>query len=339
MRTAWVRRRVQAGRYRLSRRLLSGPRSVRLGAGEAAVTCLVKNGDYYLPDFIEHYLGLGFRHIFLLDNGSTDETVGIASAYDQVSVYRCELPVGRYQAMLKRRLATTTVLEGWCLDVDIDEFFDYPYRTEIPLADFLGYLDGRGFSIVVTQMLDMFNDTRIGVLAHSPEREDFRHEYRNYDISGAERRSYRTSDAGRRFGAGNSLPAPDLDLLFRGIRGDLFGLDCLLTKHSLFRTDRGLDLFRNVHFVDGGTIADVSALLLHYKLVGNCYETSTANRDAFTATRKGYEDLVDLIEREPDRRIGGSSTRLYGGPEQLLADGFLFASPDYVRLAERGRVA
>ena len=84
---------------------LYGPKKLRLAANEAIVTCVVRNGEFYIEQFIKHYTDMGFRHIFFLDNGSSDQTVAIARRYRNVSVYESTLPIDEYQLFLKRHLA------------------------------------------------------------------------------------------------------------------------------------------------------------------------------------------------------------------------------------------
>src|SRR5258707_220639 len=56
---------------------LYGPKRIRLSSNEAVVTCVVKNGEFYVEHFIRHYANLGFRHIVFLANGSTNQTIPI----------------------------------------------------------------------------------------------------------------------------------------------------------------------------------------------------------------------------------------------------------------------
>src|SRR5713101_7839389 len=106
-----------------------GPRYVALAKNEAAVTCVVKNGEFYLDSFVEHYSKMGFRHIFFLDNGSIDNTISLARKHTNVTMYECGLPIDAYQRLFKKRLAEMAIPVGWCLDVDIDEYFDFPFSN------------------------------------------------------------------------------------------------------------------------------------------------------------------------------------------------------------------
>ena len=112
---------------------LYGPRSIKMSANEAVVTCVAKNAEFYMEQFIRHYSLMGFRHIFFLDNGSDDETISIGKKHNNVSIFQSKLPVGTYLGFFKKFLAKNCAKGGWCLDADQDEFFDYPFSNVITL--------------------------------------------------------------------------------------------------------------------------------------------------------------------------------------------------------------
>lgn len=71
---------------------LHGPTEVPYGGEELVVVCLVRDGRPYVRSFVEHYRSLGAKHIFFLDNGSTDGTVEALQEYEGVTVLRTQLP-------------------------------------------------------------------------------------------------------------------------------------------------------------------------------------------------------------------------------------------------------
>src|SRR3712207_1262012 len=72
---------------------LYGPEEVPYGEDELVVVCLVRDGRPYVRSFVEHYLSLGAKHVFFLDNGSTDGTVEALKNYDDnVTVLLSNLP-------------------------------------------------------------------------------------------------------------------------------------------------------------------------------------------------------------------------------------------------------
>ena len=111
----WVRR-LHEQSVGAERPAAFGPKTIRLARNEAAVVCLVKNGEAYLESFIEHYLRLGFRHVFFLDNGSSDQTIPIARLrHPNVSVCQCGLNAEKYERAFRKYLAQKSVVGGWCL--------------------------------------------------------------------------------------------------------------------------------------------------------------------------------------------------------------------------------
>ncbi len=56
---------------------LHGPEEVSYEADELVVVCLVRDGRPYVNSYVEHYLSLGVKHLFFLDNDSTDGTVEV----------------------------------------------------------------------------------------------------------------------------------------------------------------------------------------------------------------------------------------------------------------------
>src|SRR5882757_10578626 len=86
-----------------------GPRTVQLSKNEAAVTCVLRHGEYYIDSFIQHYSKMGFRHIFFLENGSSDETLSTVKQYDNVSVCRSTLPISANQRLFKKYLAEHSI--------------------------------------------------------------------------------------------------------------------------------------------------------------------------------------------------------------------------------------
>ncbi len=317
---------------------LHGPRTLHLPKDAAVVTCVLKNGEYYLEAFIRHYLQMGFRHIFFLDNGSSDKTLSIASSYENVSLCQSTLPIGTHQRLFKKYLAERSVKGGWCLDADIDEFFDYPYSDIVNLELFLSYLNSHKYTAVVTQLLDMFSDRPLGDLANH-EKEDIKCAYQYFDISDVTKTSYRQAAIVAECAANNSLADRDFVLLWGGIRKTLYGNNCLLTKHSLFLPSEGIDLFPHVHFVNGANVADVSAVMLHYKLTNNALAMALQNKDGFKQNSKTYGAFIDMLKTQSVNEIKKNTAQKFVNTAELVRDGFLSMSNAYLSYAASSSVA
>jgi len=314
-----------------------GPRTVQLSKNEAAVTCVLRNGEYYIDSFIRHYSKLGFRHIFFLDNGSSDETLSIIKQYDNVSICRSTLPISANQRLFKKYLAKRSIQGGWCLDADIDEFFDFPFSDAIDLQQFLVYLNQNQYTTLITHLLDMFSDRPLSYLTNE-RKEDVKAVYRYYDISDVIKTDYQTSDVVAKYGDANKLADDKTALYWGGIRKTLYGNNCLLTKHSLFRPETGIDLFPHVHFANGAHVADISGVMLHYKLTSNAMAIALQNRDNFAENSKTYSAFISILQRESDRQIRRDTAQKLGSITDLINCKFLAVSLAYEEYIVAGKM-
>lgn len=319
----WAARRAVAQ----GNRVIHGPATVQLAPDEVAVVALMKNASYFLADFMAHHQALGVRHVVIVDNGSTDDTVAIAQGFANTTVIRNTLPAKRYEVLLRVQAARHVLRGGWVLFLDADEMFEPPLSA--PLPRLLAYLETRGFTAMVTQMLDLFTPQPYG--------ETKGWTYAQV-LSGANQFSlgqittvpYHDRD---RIGFSWFLDQNkgDVALKIGGLRHEVFGEACFLSKHSLVRNLPDVQLMVHPHCAAGVRVADVTGLLRHYKLAGDYLARDRASVAA--GTWDHAEDAKRLAAA-----TGGDSFRIrpeaalpYQGPEDLANRGFLEASDAYRR--------
>src|SRR5215207_6656228 len=126
---------------------LHGPEEVPYAEDELVVVCLVRDGRPYVRSYVEHYFALGVKHLFFLDNNSTDGTVEALKNYDNTTVLCSKLPFKEYMLLMKQYLiGRFGKKDRWCLYADIDEHFDYPYSDVIGLGSLLRYLTEKSYT-------------------------------------------------------------------------------------------------------------------------------------------------------------------------------------------------
>lgn len=100
-----------------------------------ALAAIVKNEAHYLAEWIEFHLLLGVRHVFLYDNGSTDNSPEVLAPYirDQLVTI---IPWVNFSGSLNpQALAYNHALTNfgpdfaWMAFIDVDEFL-YPTKAE-----------------------------------------------------------------------------------------------------------------------------------------------------------------------------------------------------------------
>ena len=243
-----------------------GPLLVTTNAKEAVVLCVVKDGESLVQAFIEHYLNLGFKHIFFLDNGSTDRTAEIIKSYKQTTLLSSHKPFRQYFIAFKNFLIKTCGSGHWCVVADIDEFLYCPLNGK--LKEVLTYLNQHRYDAVCIQMLDVFSKQGIQLSEQKAEQKDawtlkdLKSAFRYYDTDNIKRREYV-----RQF---QPTIHSGLKLLNGGIRKTVFNRNCLLTKETMFFAHPGTRL-KSSHLLNYANRADFSIVYLHYKFVEDFY--------------------------------------------------------------------
>jgi hypothetical protein len=311
-----------------------GPEEVSYGREELVVLCLVRDGRPYLRSFVEHYTSMGAKHLVFLDNGSIDGTAEILKEYGNVTVLRTTLPFNSENEKLMRRyLVRRFGRERWSLCVDIDELFDYPYSDVIGLGSLLGYLNHKSYTAVVAQMLDMFPEEPLSS-RNSNQDEPLKERHRFYDISDLERMAIKEHP---RCPADNTYGSDEIEAFRGGIRSTLFGAATLLTKHPLVVTDgevRPID--PGPHWAGNARVADITCVLYHYKFLDGHFHKQTAQavrEEQHHKKSDSYKKYLRVLEETPSLLIRGETAREMKSVNDLVDNGFLVVSEEYMMLA------
>jgi glycosyl transferase family 2 len=316
----------------LQSRRLHGPRWVPYQEDELLAVCLVRNGERFLDSFVQHYLGLGVRHIVFLDNDSTDSTVALASAYPQVSVYATDLPFRGNNRLMRRFLLNRFGRrDRWVLCVDVDELFDYPYSDRISLKSLLGYLTSKSYTTMVSYLLDMVSDKPIR--DSNSGRENLKTSHPFYDISAVKKLDYFSEDGyrGDRFVRHNTVTNPEVRRYVGGIRSQAFGLENVyLIKHPLMFCDGKAKLVHQ-HFVDYASVADLTGVLYHYKFIkGFDHQVRDAvSQKQYASDSYEYRAYHNVLERNPNLCLKYESAKRLESVNQLVGEHFLHITRDY----------
>jgi glycosyltransferase involved in cell wall biosynthesis len=309
-------------------RHVGGPVDMPVERDELVVVAPVRDGAAYLDYFVAHYRGLGARHIVLLDNGSTDGTIEQALRHPGVTLLRTRASYKRFKRVMKRYLVRRFGSRGWALCVDIDEFFDYPYRDRVPLSSLLRYLNERGYSALLAQMLDLFP---AGDLQDAEAISDIK-QHRFYDLADVRKISLYDGSQYR----SHLVTASNAEIMrhYGGVRLAHFKADVCLTKHPLLRPNAGVRLLTS-HDISRASVADFSAVLLHYKFLGDFvgYARRVVEEGSFYNNSQEYRSYLDAFDAHRALSLMTATTREYGGVEQLVNEGFLVVSPAFTRFA------
>ena len=310
--------------------LVHGPAMTQLSDDQVALVILGRDVGYFLEHHIRHHVALGVSHIVYVDNDSTDNSIEVARQFPNVTIASCKANFRAYQGKI-RYLANTRFLRGgWRLAIDPDELLDYPGSDRIDLPELTRRLTARGHTAMVAQMLDMVYDGPVS----ETDGMDFAEAERRFDRFSLRHINEKPYDSPflREFLEFNRITNPDIRFLFGGIRRATFGENCCLTKHALFRMEKGVVPHPHPHVTTGVTCTDFSALLKHYKFAGGVL---AREKKLLAENRIAHGEMklrVERIEREGEMNLGNHAEYQRPTVDMLIGNGFLRASDEARRM-------
>jgi hypothetical protein len=311
----------------------SGPPASRGPTNSCVLVCLVRNGREHLPSFLRHYRALGVRELVFIDNGSDDGTLELLERDPDITVYETSLPHKHYENQIRRLVIEHHCRQRWCLNVDIDELFDYPMSADLDFDGLLRYLRKRGATAMAGHMLDMYDREN---RAHRATDLDLREAYPSYDLSQLERADYHNEELAA-YSDGNRLLA-DIPCFSGGIRQTVFGSKqgarYLLIKHPLIFLDGELEPVTHPHYSNHATVADVTCVLYHYKFTPSFREKALESRASARYVKfaqQQYEQYLGRLAADGSVAIDTPGTQRLTSIDQLLAQGFVRVSAEFCR--------
>ena len=83
---------------------------------------LIKNEQKYLKEWLDHYINQGVEHFYLIDNGSTDNTLNIIKQYNNITLFKDNRKHPfEQELMLNDNLLPIIKESKWSIIVDSDE--------------------------------------------------------------------------------------------------------------------------------------------------------------------------------------------------------------------------
>lgn len=298
-RMRWARKHLKA-RANLKRFELRSiaNRTKQIKADGVLLFSTQRNEKIRLPFFLKYYRDLGVTHFLIVDNDSTDGTAEYLAQQPDVSLWhtRANYKNSRYGVDWLNGLQSRYAHGHWCLTVDPDEFFTYPFCDTRPLRALTDWLDNCSVRSFSAMLLDMYPQGRIGDQPYQAGMNPFdtacwfdsgnytikrNPKYKNLWIQGGPRMRHFFRDKPARAPALNKIPLVKWDQRYTYVQ----------STHMLL--PRGLNL---VYDENGGE--KTSGVLLHAKFLNTFVEKSTeeVGRRQHYAESSEYRAYGDKLE-------------------------------------------
>lgn len=312
-------------------KLLNDP-PIFQGNEKLVVGCL-RNESLRLPDFLRHYRAIGVDHFLLIDNSSDDGSRELLEAEGDVTIFWTEEPYGQSDCGLAWLNAVLHAYGSghWCLTVDIDEQFVFPDFEHFGLNALVEYLDARGFDAVLAPLLDMYPDGPLTSIDYASDQT--------------------LLDASPWFDPdGYTLEkvVNEVETIQRGgPRQRLFwdGLDLdhpapFLRKVPMVMWRPELKYAASTHLIEGVSLADVTGLLLHFKILNDFADNAQreVNRKQHFADARQYQAYHDRLLKDPGL-VARTEGSLKWKNSQKMVELNLMTEPEDFPVAEKPKAA
>lgn len=269
-------------------------RTVEVEPQEVLCCVVVRNEALRLPFFLEYYRAQGLTKFFVVDNGSTDETLAFLRAQRDVYVWRSTLSFKRanfgsawFQVLLRRY-----GVNHWWLMVDADELLYYPDCERINLPQVCRALERQGKKALNAVLLDMYSDLPIRE-THYEQGQDFRETCVYFDRTFY---AHQYADAG---------PYRNQTGFTGGMRLRAFGEQdrFYLSKAPLLYYDASVVLAGGQHWTShaNAEIAEMRACLLHFKYFSTfpAYVEEQVTRNEHADNAFQYKQYAQALAENP----------------------------------------
>ena len=154
-----ARRRWLVRAFRKRRELRSvADQTASIGRSAILLFSTMRNERIRLPYFLKYYRDLGVNHFLIVDNDSTDGTREYLAAQPDVSLWHSDASYKRSRFGMDwiNWLLLRYGHNHWCLTVDPDEFFVFPFCDTRPLRALTDWLDASSIKSFSAMLLDMY---------------------------------------------------------------------------------------------------------------------------------------------------------------------------------------
>ncbi len=283
-------------------------RKIKLYSNDVIGFMIVKNESLRLPYVLDYYNNLGIERFFVIDNGSTDETIDILLSNEKIHVFSTTDKFQEHWSWMEYLLKTFG-LNKWCLVADADELFVYPHHEIVKINNLCQFLDKEGSKAFHSILLDMYSNDFLKNV-----------EYKR--------------------GQDPLSVAPWFDInthhkirsrYYSGMRERIFGITPCITKYPLVRIENGSFPSRGMHHTSIRPISSVRGVLLHFKYFQDFYNKvfNGVKNEQYWNNSLEYKAYYKILEYYPNINLWYPESVKLLKYKQLLEIGIMNTSANF----------
>lgn len=283
--------------------------------------CVGRNEATRIPQFLKHHKNIGVNRFFYIDNHSDDESIDLLLRDESVHIWSTNQAYqeSRFGVDWQHALLKQFGAGHWCLLLDIDEFFYFPYcdrgRT---FRDFRNFLDLDNCVAVKSMMLDMYSDRSLDQTVLLPGRSLFE------TCPFFDRPKYLYLFFQRDYQRLQKI-------CFQGVRQRLFSSSANIRKYILVKYYPGMQFSAGHHHFlwHGRNLAKARTFLFHFKFLNGFVEYSreSIERNCHWNASAEYKNYMGRLEMDPELIFYDRNTSIRYSNTDTLIDNKIVLPP------------
>lgn len=277
---------------------------------EVRLFTMMRNESLRLPYFLDYYFSKGVDRIFIIDNGSTDDSVSLALQRDNVHVFQTSESFKNYSNWMEI-LLDKYGRNRWCMAADIDEIFFYPQSEQKSIKDLIQTLVQNNDTAIRCVFLDMYSKEPIANIDYKQSDNPlltcpyFDSHFEKSETYWINRRTCKEYKVTRFLG---------------NMRKRVFNTQVNLTKIPLFKYEKDTFVARGIHAIDGARISKIQGAVLHFKYLQdfNHRVVNEAERGEHEGGAVSYKDYAKKITSDNNLNLYYKDSVKFENSQQLI---------------------
>ena len=296
---------------------------------EIRLFAIMRNESLRLPHFINYYKNLGVARFFLIDNNSTDDSVALALTEEKVHVFETKENYQNHWYWMEH-LLDTYGKGHWCVVVDIDELFSFPYAEHLSLRELRVFLERKNETAIRTFLLDMYSDQSVAAASYRHRENPL--EVVNYFDTDYQKMPFLFPDrsTGKHY---------TFEIFTGGMRDRVFGRSnppSILSKVPFFKNTEGTYLSQGMHAINGATLSEVQGVVFHTKFLSDFITEveEECQREQHYGNAFYYKIFHQKLKETPDIQFYHEGSAKLEGLQQLVELGLMKTTPEFEAFAQ-----
>ncbi len=300
---------------------------------EIRLFMVVRNASKMLPFVFKYYRTMGVDRFFIVDNDSTDSTISFLLSQKNTHVFSTKekYSANNFGIDWMEILLKKYGVGHWCLLMDHDELFIYPYCETVSLKKLCTFLDNEGSTGVFSLVIDMYSKKSTQLASYTPGQDlskifpyfDGDISSDAFDISNVRIPKERVLDK-----YGKRIPKQEL---YGGMRRRVFGVNAIIVKCPLIKYTPALSVEAGQHRVIGTKLSSIEGGLLHFKFSSsvNNYLKEEIKRKEHWEKGRFQRQIYHLLKKDPNLSLYYVGSVKYINSKQLLKKGMIISTKEF----------